>query len=279
MSLFNPIKFQRQLTWLIEQVKCLQGCCDENIAAEDTPYVNTENATETIGGYLEGEPITPPEGLFIEERWDKLFTNVTFPEVSFNVNNTIIEHKDDFSLSITITFTQNDAGAVNNYSLLKDGLEVSTTEVTAFTEDDVSSAFTLQASLSYNAGDNLSAGTILTPVRTITPRYIVWYGALANIPTNSAQVRAIANDVWDNANTITLQTGTTHNTFAVAIPTSINNSASLSAQDTTNNVSYTYDFDSVVNVQLPNGDNEEYRIYVLEVDNAYTTNAQHLIQI
>ena len=242
-------------------------------------YVNTSLVPETIGGYIEGEPITPLEGLTQSQFNDKFFTNIILPTISFNTNSQIIEKGEDFAQTINIVFAPNDAEATEaTFSLEKDGVEVSATQSTAFAANSVIANFTLQGFVSYTANSVLSAGTISTPLRTITQKLKVWYGALSAIPTNSTEVRAIANDVWDNANTITLETGTTEKIFAVARPTSEGTQASLSAQDITNNVSYTYDFVGTVNVVLPNATTEEYGIYVLEVDNAYTTNAQHLIQ-
>jgi hypothetical protein len=246
---------------------------------DDTVYINTSLVPETIGGYIEGQPITPLEGLTQAQFNTKFFTNITLPTISFNVSNQIIEKGTDFAQTVNVAFNQNDAGDLESYSLEKDGTEVSATQSTAFAANNVIANFTLQGFVSYAANSVLSAGTISTPLRTITQRLKVWYGAVSAIPTNSAQVRAITNDVWDNANTITLQTGTTNNKFVVARPTSSGTEASLQAQDITNNVSYTYDFESTINVVLPNTTTEQYRIYVLEVNNAYTTNAQHLIQI
>jgi hypothetical protein len=247
---------------------------------DDTVYINTSLVPETIGGYIEGEPITPPEGLTQSQFNDKFFTNITLPTISFDINSQIIEKGADFAETIDITFDSNDAEATGaTFSLEKDGVEVSATQSTAFAANNVIANFTLQGFVSYAANSVLSAGIISTPLRTITQKLKVWSGALSAIPTNSTEVRAIANDVWDNVNTITLETGTTNNKFTLVRPTSLGTQASLSAQDITNNVSYTYDFESTINVVLPNATTEQYRIYVLEVDNAYTTNAQHLIQI
>jgi len=243
-------------------------------------YVNTSLVPETIGGYIEGEPITPLEGLTQSQFNDKFFTNIILPTISFNTNSQIIEKGADFAQTINIVFAPNDAEATGaTFSLEKDEVEVSATQSTEFEAINVVSNFTLQGFVSYAANSVLSSGIISTPLRTITQRLKFWYGALSAIPTNSTQVRAIANDVWDNVNTITLETGTTEKIFVVARPTSGGTQASLPAQDITNNVSYTYDFESTIDVVLPNTTTEEYRIYVLEVDNAYTTNAQHLIQI
>ena len=247
---------------------------------EEGVYINTDLSPLTLGGYIEGEPITPLEGLTQSQFNDKFFTNITLPTISFNINSQIIEKGADFAQTINIVFAPNDAEATGaTFSLEKDEVEVSATQSTEFEAINVVSNFTLQGFVSYAANSVLSSGIISTPLRTITQRLKFWYGALSAIPTNSTQVRAIANDVWDNVNTITLETGTTEKIFVVARPTSGGTQASLPAQDITNNVSYTYDFESTIDVVLPNTTTEEYRIYVLEVDNAYTTNAQHLIQI
>ena len=71
----------------------------------------------------------------------------------------------------------------------------------------------------------------------------------------------------------------TNKTFVVAVPTEVTDAASLSAQDVTNNVPYTYNFIRTVDVILQDNIAEEYRVYALVVDNAYSLEANHIIQI
>ena len=245
----------------------------------DLLYTNTALLPNTQGGYFQGEPATPSEGLTVQEAFDKLLFPATQPTISFNVNSDIIERGSNYSKTININFNQNDAGPLLSYSLEKNGIEVSSTQITNFVADNVTSDFTLQAKVNHDSSSQLIANTVATDIRNISQKLKIWYGALASLPTASAQVRAITNNVWDTQNEIILDTGTTNNYFVVVVPTSVNNSASLLAQDVTNNVNYNYNFVNTVDVILPNGNLQEYRVYSLELDNAYSSNAEHVIQI
>lgn len=250
---------------------------------KNSKYINTNPSPVTVGGVNQGQAPTPENGLTVNEMFDKIFSNTINSTVSFNVNNEIIEKGSDYNKNINITFNQNDAGAFISQVIQKDGADIATqqppNQPTSFTANNVIEDFTLQAFVEHEAGNSISAGTISTPVRTITPKLKIFYGAVASIPTSSVQVRSLGNDVWDNANQAILQTGTINTNFVIAIPTSINNSATLSAQDTTNNVGYEFTFDSETDVALPNGDLEEYRIYKVTVDNAFGASANIVINL
>jgi hypothetical protein len=234
---------------------------------------------ETQGGFFKGEPATTSEGLTLQEFNDKLLFPAILPSISFNAVSLTLEKGSDYSKEITINFTQGEAGGLISYLLEKNGDVVSTTQTTQFDENDLTSNFTLQGKVSHGSGGTISAGIVNTPVVTITQRLRIWFAPLSAIPSTSTDVRGMSSNTFDNANTISLNTGTTHKIFVVAIPTEVTNGSSLEAQDVTNNVPYTYNFIRTVDVVLPDNITEEYRVYALVVDNAYSLAANHIIQI
>lgn len=200
------------------------------------------------------------------------------------------------AVALGLSFNQRDGGAATNFILRKNG-SVLDQQANAFNFTDniivPRSTITYQSEVEYLQGPiknnpdfgfpddrgRIAAGSDLSPNRSITGRFKIWYAPVANISNNSAEVRSLANNIFDNANQITLNTGTTQKKFQVALPSTKTSAASLSAQDITNNVSYTYPLADVFNVQLPDGTTQEYRIYALEIDNAYPSNAQHVISL
>ena len=242
-------------------------------------YINTDIVPETQGGFFQGEPATSSQGLTISQFNDKLLFPAIRPTISFNANNLTLERGTDYTQQITINFTQGGAGNLISYSLEKDGAEISTTQVTQFEQNNVRANFTLQGKVSHEAGVTISAGTISTQSATITQRLRIWFAPLSSVPNTSTDVRGMSSNAFDNANSLNLNTGTTNKTFVVAVPTEVTNAASLSAQDVTNNVPYTYNFIRTVDVVLPDNITEEYRVYALVVDNAYSLAANHIIQI
>jgi hypothetical protein len=48
-------------------------------------YINTNPSQFTIGGYAQGQPVTPPEGFNYFQFATKMFSNL--PTISFNVSN------------------------------------------------------------------------------------------------------------------------------------------------------------------------------------------------
>ena len=245
----------------------------------DLRYINVNLVPETQGGFFAGEPATPPEGLTFQEFNNKFLFPEVRPSISFTANNLTLERGTDYTQQITINFTQGGAGNLISYSLEKDGAEISTTQVTQFEQNNVRANFTLQGKVSHEAGVTISAGTISTQSATITQRLRIWFAPLSSVPNTSTDVRGMSSNAFDNANSLNLNTGTTNKTFVVAVPTEVTNAASLSAQDVTNNVPYTYNFIRTVDVVLPDNITEEYRVYALVVDNAYSLAANHIIQI
>ena len=153
---------------------------DTGNPSDSIKYYNENLVPETQGGFYQGEPATPSEGLTVQESLDKLIFPATQPLISFNVNNELIEKGSDYSKTIVINFSQNDAGVLLSYSLEKDGVEVSTLQSTDFTANEVLNDFTLQAKVSHDASSQLSANTISTNLKTISQAVPQWKGQKAN---------------------------------------------------------------------------------------------------
>ena len=227
-------------------------------------YVNTSLAPETIGGYIKGQPITPLEGLTQNQFNDKFFTNINLPTVSFNVSNQIIEKGADFAETINITFDSNDAEATGaTFSLEKDEVEVSATQSTAFAANSVIANFTLQGFVSYTANSVLSAGTISTPLRTITQVVPQWRGQRANnntfdgatyVALNSALTKFVQSE--DNTS-ITVTAGN----FGVFIST--NNNAAIIEAGTGFQLAPSAYAKNTITAKLANGDDFTLTEYII----------------
>ena len=249
------------------------------------PVENGTDAFSTGGAYnLEDNLNKVKEALRVPPTYVQPTANIT------NISQTVEKGTTLTDLDVNISFTQNDAGSANGYSLEQDGVEISTTQNNTLTLSNIINSIVFQGFVSYDEGavknDNFNepnttgqilAGTKESGTRTITPRLYVFYGSTANNSVDSDDVRAL-NKLFDNRSSITLSTGTSNTIFEVAVSSTKTTASSLSAQDTTNNISLTYDFDRLITVNLPTG-TQEYRIYKLTIDNAYPTSANHLIQL
>lgn len=254
----------------------------------------TVSAFKPIGGDtdltgIEAE-ITAIKGIIREP------ANYVQPTISItNVTQTVEKGTTLSNVDVDITFTPNDAGAASSYILRQTvqstNTDIGTSDNNTVTISNIENTVELTGIVAYSQGilknDNLGqpdptgqiqAGSINSSIRTITPRLRMWYQATSVDIDTSAEVRALVNDVWDNQNSITLQTGTTETNFVVAVPSSKTTASTLSAQDTSNNIGLTYTFTETVTVNLPTG-TEEYRIYKLTIGNPYPTSANHVIQL
>ena len=212
----------------------------------------------------------------------------SYPSLSIpNVSQSIEKGSNLSNINLDISFYENDGGVATGYSLLRNGIEISTTQNNTESETNITSNIKYEGVVSFNEGDcknnnlgvedcngHILAGSKTSSSRTITPRLYMWYGAVSNVPTVSNTVRGISSKVWDNTNTINLSTGTSKTVFAVAVPESKTTANELDAQDTTNNVALVYTYNNTIEVDLENGQ-ETYRVYTLSIDNPYPTSATH----
>lgn len=238
-------------------------------------FVNTNNAEETIGGFVAGEQITPEEGLTFQQFGDKLLSPVDLPSLSINVSNQIIEKGTNISQNVVLNFNQNDAGALSGLSLRKNGTEISTNASTAFTENEVLSAFTLQGVANYQAGSSISAGSVSSPLRTITPVNPQWKGQKANNTsldgsTYSAFNSALTKIVQSGDNTsITVSSGQ----YGVFI--SINPNATIIEDGTGFAIAPSAFTKNTITAKLANGDDVTLTEYIINpATSTFTYNLQ-----
>jgi hypothetical protein len=148
-----------------------------------------------------------------------LATAPTYVAPTANLTNVTqtVEFGSNVSLpTLNITFTQNDAGAVTGYELRKNAAVLTTTQNSSDTISNIQATVNYVGRVFHQEGvtknNNLGtpspngkilAGSVDTPTRTVTPRLKQFFGAVADFPTNSAQVRALSNDNFDNVNSFT----------------------------------------------------------------------------
>lgn len=128
-------------------------------------------------------------------------------------------------------------------------------------------------------GNNtLPAGTFNSSTFTVTSRFYRWWGVVASTPSNSTQVRALANSAFQTAgNSFTLATGTTLTKFSVNLPPGV---TIVSVIDTTNlnlNITADYVLIGTVPVVDAGGVTHNYNQYEMNVGVPYPTSANHVI--
>ena len=197
------------------------------------------------------------------------------------------------NFTANISFNQNDAGSANAFELRRNTVPISTSQNNTLTESNITTTLTFQGTVSYDEGptkDNIldvpdprgkiEAGSVNTPNRTITPRLRQWWGSVAAVPTNSAEVRALPNTNFANTNVFDLVTGTVNNLFVFAIPAtkslvSVIDLGNLNADITSLYVLEDDDF-----TVLDAGDNNRtYKLYVMETAVPYSTSTTHRITV
>jgi hypothetical protein len=196
------------------------------------------------------------------------------------------------NLVANITFTQNNAGSVTGYSLLKDDVEVSTTQNSLITLSNITTAIQLKGTVSYGDGvildDNLNepyptgqilAGSITSPIKTITPQLKMFYGASVTIPTNSAGVKALSNNVFQTTTSITIATGTTLLNFVVSIPASKNITSVIDTGNLNANITSEYTLRETFNVEDAGGNLNNYKVFAMTIAIPYNLNTNHVITI
>jgi len=138
-------------------------------------------------------------------------------------------------ISITQTFTKNDAGDKVSETITKNSSTVSTTNTYNETLTVPTSTVTYAGTVSYSEGvtkDNnmgipdstgkILAGTINSPSRTITPIYPIFYGVSDSQPnTSTLDFNGMTKQVVNGQNTVTVTPSSTDSQWViVAIPSS-----------------------------------------------------------
>lgn len=215
------------------------------------------------------------------------------PTATLTGSNQTIEKGTNLNLTLNIGFNKNDAGDSTGYTLLRNGVILSNLQNNTQLENDIQSVITFQAQVSHLEGianklNNLDiedptghilAGSVNSPIQTITPKSKIFYGNMAALPTTSAQIRALAS-VFDGATQIDLPTGITNNVFVVAVPQnrSITNVTDISNLNLTITDQYAL-IDGAFIVNDAGGNPQTCKLYAMQPAIPYSSNAIHRIII
>lgn len=124
----------------------------------------------------------------------------------------------------------------------------------------------------------IEAGNVNSPTLTLQPYYLKFFGAAAAVPSNSAQVRALANQsYYTTGTTVTLNTGTTYTDFIVALPqgktiTGVIDETALNA-----NITSSYVLTGTISVNDAGGTARTYNLYQMTIGSPYAINHVHKI--
>jgi hypothetical protein len=131
-----------------------------------------------------------------------------------------------------------------------------------------------------NYNSPLPAGSVSPASVSVTGRFLQFFGAAAAIPANSADVRALPNNNFDNMNSFNLTTGTVHTDFIVAIPEV---KSIVSVIDTTNlNLDVTADYiliNASFTVNDIGGTPRTYKLYAMTNASPYSPSATHVVTV
>ena len=209
--------------------------------------------------------------------------------------------------TLTATFTQNDAGALSQIRIQKNGSDILANGTTSpFSKTDsgtfILGNITFQAFCNYAAGiiknyspsgtpdprtpairtanapqaaeNNFSTGILL-----LTGLYNIFYGASSSAPVNSANVRALPSSRFTNAGNVwILNTGSSLLNFTVAMPAT-NSLVSVIDLDALNaNITANYIL-STFNVNDAGGSAVSYKVYTMTIAVPYSSSHQHQITI
>lgn len=212
-----------------------------------------------------------------------------------------------YSNTLTATFTQNDAGALTEIRIQKNGADLTPNGTTSpLAKSDSGSypngAVTYIAYADYNAGAVKNYSPSGTPdartpaIRTttapqaahndyasntvtLTGTYKQFYGPTSSAPADSAAVRALPSNRFVTAgNSFNLVTGTTEKIFALAIPATMSlvevvDLDALGAVITANYILSTF------NVNDAGGNAVSYKVYVMTNAVAYAESHRHQITV
>jgi hypothetical protein len=221
----------------------------------------------------------------------RVSASYTNPGVSItNVSQTVERGTSLSAFNIDINFVKNDAGVANGYSLEQDGVEISTTQSTSITLNNITSNVVFRGIVNYNQGDiktdnfqdpsptgRIEAGSITSTARTITTRLKSFYGSSSSIPTTSAEVRALPSSQFETTNTLNLTTGSTNLNFIVAIPASDSLTQVIDTGNLNANITSQYTLRSTFDVEDAGGNLNSYKIYAMTVTSPYTPSTNHQI--
>lgn len=287
----NPIANSIVSTKFLEQEELNNGIDDRLVNLEGSQVIVDSSLSTTSENAVQNKVIT--------ERLDQIISAITEPptyiQPSASITNVTqtIETGSNLGGTISITFTQNDAGLANSYELFKDSVSVSTTQNTPYTLTNIQSNIVYYGRVCYNEGNTknnnldipdttgkILPGCINSSTRVITPVLKCFYGAVNTIPTTSANIRALVGNVFSTSSSFTLSTGIVYRNFVVAIPvtksiTKVIDSTNLGADITSKYVLTNNNFQ----VDDAGGIAHSYKLYVMTTDIPFSPTASHVITI
>jgi hypothetical protein len=128
-------------------------------------------------------------------------------------------------------------------------------------------------------GTNTKEVVFTSQIRTITARFIRYYGAQATSVTDSASVKALPTNEFQtaNGNTFILNTGTVEKKFIAVLPPSITISQVIDLE-TNANITSDYILTGTVNVTDADGANRLYNVYEMNLGAPYSAIHRHQIK-
>ncbi|WP_304139813.1 hypothetical protein [Mesonia mobilis] len=174
------------------------------------------------------------------------------------------------SVNLNVGFNQNDAGAATAYRIEQDGQVIANSAAhTVINLEAILGNIQFRGFVDHAAGPvkendlgiedtagQIQAGTVQTPVRTITGKLKIFFASAASIPSNSAEVRSLANNVYADQNTISFLASAVNNILVVP------ESKTLQSVVTANNETLTGNFSmSTLTVADAKGVLRTYRLY------------------
>ena len=197
------------------------------------------------------------------------------------------------SYTLSPTFNQNDAGALTQVLIKRDGTIISNqSDTTPFVDSSrivQAGNVTYSTDFTYAQGDikddnfgnpdpngRIEAGTI-TANRSVSGAYYHWYGSDTQDPTDSADIRALGSSF---SNSFTLNTESTNTKMIIAIP-STKNLVSVIDQDALNaNITANYILSGTLSqVEDGGGNLVSYKVYVLSIATPYSENHRHNVTL
>ena len=254
------------------------------VAIPSTLYDGNSPSTRAIENLPIGTDLTTLTLTDLLENIYAPFVAPTFSAFSITGQATTIEVGTDLSGNKTFTWATTNASNISP----------NTIQISNQTDAQV-----LATGLANDGSEVLNIGTVATATpRTINfqiqatntqsnnfnrlfsvvTRRRQFFGSASAIPANSAQVRALASNNFDNVNVFTLATGTTNVNFVVAIPatksiTSVIDLGNLNLDVTSQYVLINSSF----TVNDIAGNAQTYKLYAMTLSAPYPTSTNHQI--
>ena len=224
----------------------LLGSAADGVYVPEVP--DTATSTEDIPGHpagssagnIKGDPVSNNR---IQD--SKVFPRVpyTYQEPTANINNVsaTIEVGTIFDVALVASFTQRDGGAVNRVRIQINGVDAQDTSTPAldytYTDENVAlgdgETREYRSIIHHDAGTvkqdsygddqlpipaSVLAGSKTSVTRTLTPRRKIFFGSSNAAPADSAAVRALGSEQWDNDLTFTIPVADGATSIEFAVP-------------------------------------------------------------